>query len=340
MKYKDYLPFQFWRTASKLKHLLKRKKKPALYNVNIIKKSSNVPINIFIVLATKRSGHHAFIESLTNYLENFLYLNNTSDAKIVNYDFYKRKNILIKSTTKSSDIIWNSEPTKWPNRISVDLGKLGIGNIIFSFENQPVDRAIESARVKNTLKYNQVNSLNFIYFERDPLNVLASIVKVKAKIPNYPLTIEQQLRIWDDYNAFFNKKGKILDVDGEFTVHFNHLYYYDFIRNNISLKNLGVLQLEKDNTQILYPPKRLSKFGGGGDTFFKSSHYESATDIITQAESRFLSINEKEIVVDLLEKNRCVEAVLHFYKNAYHKTQSQGFKKIIDLLEEKFPSSQ
>lgn len=332
MEYRDYLPFQIWLKVSKFKHWAMRKPMPKRFHINIEKNSTNSPINVFIIFATRRSGHHAFIESLTQHLENYLYLNNTSDYKIIDYDHYNDKNVVL-NNSPVNHIDQDINFSKWPHFVNLNLGKFGLKNIILSFENKKVDRVVSSARLNNIIRGNKINSLNIIYFERDPLNVLASIMRVKERVPNYSLTLLKQLEIWNQYHSFFTNEKKVFSNLGNFAFYSCHLHYHDFIRNNICLRDIGVLKLTHNNSQVIEPVKKLSKFGGGGNTFFEKSAFDTVADISSQAEGRFQSIGNKEMIIKLLIKQNCTDSVIRFYKNVYKETRSENFKKIITLLE-------
>ncbi|MFC3285779.1 hypothetical protein [Litchfieldella rifensis] len=255
------------------------------------------------VVATKRSGHHAFIEWICNNLDSsYLYLNNLPLRK----DEVQVKFLEAREEGKGGEI--DSHRYKEHKLISSEKVER-YDNVILSYENQPLRSVLSSnafmAEQELLLKSERTRRL--IVFIRDPVNAFASFLKVVEKKPEKIKQFAGQKRAWMEHARLFLGESS-RDVQDIFGAEVYMVSYNQFIRSadyrQTLAKELGLSGAEWSRS--------LSRFGGGGNTFFQDRDgYQASVDSL---ESRWEELEDKSLLSEVFRDDSLYDLSLRFYQ--------------------------
>lgn len=194
-------------------------------------------------IATKRSGHHAFLEWVTNHRPgHFAYFNNVS---------LKGAGVGAGSQFASSDERITRETTDDPS----------IGTLLFSYENHTLYEVVSSPSFMAGRPFAGPRTAITCLVVRDPINALASILKVlevnPGKAEDHEKWIGRFVSAWLSHAAEFLGRTHVLEAP--LLVSYNL-----FVRDAAYRRSLAE-RLDLAGTELI---GRLSRFGKGGNTFF------------------------------------------------------------------------
>jgi hypothetical protein len=230
---------------------------------------------MYFVVATKRSGHHAFIEWLYQSI---------AGPKV----YFNNCNLSI-----ASEGISYAKVVKEGVRIAEDrfvhfdtLSGLS-AKLLASSENKTLEWFRE--RVIENEDFSSLGKIESIIFLRDPFNSFASLCKLVERKPEKFHQLDQFISSWMSLASQFMKEGAALSTA--------NIFYNDFVKSE-SYRNhwsdyFG-LQCRGLNSD-------LSTFGGGGNTMFgKPKEYAIDTQIL---ESRWQQLDDMSIFRRILSED-------------------------------------
>ncbi|MAD52446.1 hypothetical protein [Idiomarina sp. UBA3162] len=254
------------------------------------------------VIATKRSGHHAFIEWLCSHLHDYFYLNNVNVNPDVERDKYQKKHI----ETDINIEFLHSEADEFGD---VQYSEKDVEHFLMSFENKAVPSVSRSGRLESlkNLSLREHLSNTAILFLRDPINCLASIARYNEVNPNFRVSVEQQAGHWVALakDFFDSERAKSLLGLNVKTVRYN-----DFIRDRVKITDLLGNHLKHSEKRM----SNLSRFGGGGDSKFKNAKSDMSVDAL---ESRWKMLESPAVITDIFKSNADLrELSRQFYRDS------------------------
>lgn len=240
------------------------------------------------VIATKRSGHHAFIEWLCSHLSHYLYLNNVNVHSDINRDKYQQKHI-------ETDIDLDFVGSDTDEFGSIEYRENDVKHLMLSFENKVTKGASKAGRVKSlaqVAKRDQLAKIT-ILFLRDPINCLASIARYNEVNPSFKVSVEEQADKWVALAKDFFVPERVASLMG---MPVEAVRYNDFIRNKVNIHDL----LGDNAKQKTERMSSLSRFGGGGDSKFQGAKSDMSVDAL---ESRWQMLEQPNLLKDVFNNN-------------------------------------
>jgi len=239
------------------------------------------------VIATKRSGHHAFIEWMCSHLSDYLYLNNVNVNPDIERDKYQKPHIETDIDLDFADA-------------DDDVGNIHykdaeVEHLMLSFENKAVKGVSRAGRLNSLAHLSERESVKTtaVLFLRDPINCLASIARYNEVNPNFKVSVEQQAEKWVALAKDFyapERAENLLDAKVK-TVRYN-----DFIRNKVKVAHLLGDHVEQSTQRM----SSLSRFGGGGDSKFGNAKTDMSVESL---ESRWQMLASPASLKEVFDDN-------------------------------------
>lgn len=253
------------------------------------------------IIATKRSGHHAFIEWICEHITDYIYLNNVNVNPDIERDKFQRKHI-------ESDLSLHFSESEGEEFGKVEYDNPGVKNLLLSFENKNatgVSRSGRNGTLKSIISRESVSPIAIIFI-RDPINCLASIARYNEIHPNFRVSVEEQASKWVSLAKDFYEPSRVSKL---LNMPVKTLRYNDFIRNNIEITSL-IKDIVKEKSER---QASLSRFGGGGDSKFDNSNNILSVEAL---ESRWQMLEQPSVLRDVFDSNAALrELSRRFYRD-------------------------
>ncbi|WP_433923970.1 hypothetical protein ACN06F_11910 [Vreelandella sp. 21] len=245
-------------------------------------------MSIYSIYATKRSGHHAFIEWLCSGLSgNWVYFNN---CKI--YDGEIRYAVI------ESDFNLPGLEKNKPGLLSEALHTIGpdVEHLILSYENVDYENCCRCFFQEKQFRKHFGDQFRIVFL-RDFFNSYASLFSwfERYKKEEAPVkALDEFKKCWGGLVSLYLKSGDDgFNSDGAKLVlpSFNEFSFEDNYRAGLA-KKLNILNSDVN--------KELSLFGGGGNTFFDDK--KNYTPSQEKLESRWKLVLDKEKFFDSIDE--------------------------------------
>lgn len=216
------------------------------------------------VFSTKRSSHHAFLESLLH-----------------GHEYYYENNLRLKNV---EGVKCESDKKLKPSVVEGDFNNKEKMHIA-SFEMGPVP----SDMILSDAYLSFYSDFDKFIFLRDPLNTLASTLSVYYSRKERGIKVSPSY-VTDNIRRWVVSYEMTLDRKKSFTFIYANKFWSDSNYKNKVASYFGVAPQEISH---------VSKFANGGSTFF---HDKSMSP--TTLENRYIDFFEDEVFLDILNQNK------------------------------------
>lgn len=232
------------------------------------------------VVATKRSGHHAFIEWLCSGLEgSWVYFNNC---------FLRDGELYFSKIECGGGVNITDEYRVGLRPVKELASQVSADNVILSYENKPKDvvfseRVLMCEREIGGCSFNLRSDevfINRVIFLRDFFNSFASQWVLCQRKPEKLSQLKSFIDTWSGLSGYFSTEIPDVEEGVEvYSISYNGFMFDEAVRSDFA-DSLGVAFGDLRTS--------LSKFGGGGNTMFgKPSEYELSQESL---ESRWAEV--------------------------------------------------